>query len=168
MRASRVIPLVVLLLAVAPSQALAAATPPQTQFTASATNISLQIDFGNGTVVNHQGLTGSDVLGITESVLSVGVSWYGNMAFVESIAGVVNNQGEGRWWQYWVNGELGPVAANAYLVSDSDSIVWLYTGSQAEDLEGKGPDSTRLYEALILAGLGLGFLGILFVVRRRS
>jgi hypothetical protein len=90
------------------------------------------------------------------------------MAFVESIAGVVNNQAGRRWWQYWVNGELGPVAANAYQVSDGDSIVWQYTGSQAEDLEGKGPNSTQLYEALILAGLGLGFLAMLFVVRRRS
>jgi len=145
------------------------ATPPrQTEFTALATNISLQIDFGNGTVLNHQALTGSNVLDTTESVLSVEVSWYGNMAFVESIVGVVNNQVEGRWWQYWVNGELGPVAANAYQVSDGDSIVWLYTGSQAEDLEGKGPDSTRLYEAVILTGLGMGFLAVLFVVRRRS
>jgi hypothetical protein len=145
------------------------ATPPrQTEFTALATNISLQIDFGNGTVLNQQGLNGSNVLDTTESVLIVEVTWYGNFAFVESIGGVVNSQVEGRWWQYWVNGELGPVAANAYQVNDGDSIVWHYTGSQAEDLEGKGPDSTQLYEALILAGLGLGFLAILFVVRRRS
>ncbi len=168
MRASRVILLAVLLLTVAPSQALGAAAPPQTQFTLTATNISLQIDFGNGTVLTHQGLTGSDVLSITESVLSVEVSWYGEMAFVESIAGVANNQVEGRWWQYWVNGELGPVAANTYEVGDDDSIAWIYTGFHAEDLEGRGPDSTQQYEALILAGLGFGFLAILFVVRRRS
>lgn len=147
---------------------MGAAPIHHTEFIASATNISLQVDIGNGTVLNHQGLTGSNVLDTTESVLSVGVSWYGNLAFVESIAGVVNSQVEGRWWQYWVNGELGPVAANAYQVSDGDSIVWRYTDSQAEGLEEKGPDSTQLYEALILAGLGLGFLAILFVARRRS
>ncbi|MFX0045847.1 MAG: DUF4430 domain-containing protein [Candidatus Hermodarchaeota archaeon] len=160
--------LVVLLLAISPSCAMAAAPIHHTGFVTSATNISLEIDFGNGTVLNHQGLTGSNVLETTESVLSVVVSWYGNMAFVESISGVGNSQVEGRWWQYWVNGELGPVAANVYQVSDGDSIVWRYTGSQSEDLEGKGPDSTQLYEALILVGLGLGFLAILFVVRRRS
>ncbi len=164
----RLLSLVVLLLSVAPSHSMGITTIHQTRFAASSTNISLQIDFGNGTVLNHQGLIGSNVLEITESVFSVGVSWYGNMAFVESIAGVANSQVESRWWQYWVNGELGPVAANAYQVDDGDSIVWLYTGSQAEELEGKGPDSTQLYEALILAGLGLGFLAILFVVRRRS
>lgn len=168
MQSLRLLSLVILLLAVTPSQAMGTATVHETQFTASATDVSLQIDFGNGTVLNHQGLTGSNVLDTTESVFAVKVSWYGNMAFVESIAGVLNNQVEGRWWQYWVNGELGPVAANIYQVGDGDSIVWLYTRSQTEDLEGKGPDSTQLYEAVILAGLGLGFLAILFVVRRRS
>ena len=164
----RLISLVVLLLAVVPSQVMGITPSRQTQLNASATNISLEIDFGNGTVLNHQGLTGLNVLDTTESILTVEVTWYGNMAFVESIAGVANNQVEGRWWQYWVNGELGPVAANANQVSDGDSIVWSFTGSEAEGLEGEGSNPTQLYEALILSGLGLGFLAILFVVRRRS
>ncbi|MHA2378326.1 MAG: DUF4430 domain-containing protein [Candidatus Thorarchaeota archaeon] len=165
---SRVLLLVVLLLVVAPGQVVGTTALPQTQFTASATNISLQVDFGNGTVLNHQGLTGSDVLALTESVFSVEVSWYGNLAFLESIAGVANDQNEGRWWQYWVSGELGAVAANAYEVQDGDSVVWRYTSSQADNLEGKGPDSTVLLGAMILAGLGMGFLAILFIMRRRG
>ncbi|MFQ5831764.1 MAG: DUF4430 domain-containing protein [Candidatus Thorarchaeota archaeon] len=174
MMSSRIPLLLVFLLAVIPNHTVGLVTQPQMQFTNASSNISLEIDFGNGTTTEHVGLTGNTVLNVTESEFEVEVSWYGNFAFVESIAGVTNDQGEGLWWQYWVNDEYGPVAANVYEVQDGDAIIWRYTSSQVEGHGGQNPDrfplydQSTLYGAAILAALGFGFLGILYMTRRKS
>lgn len=171
---SRVLLFLAFLLAVIPNHAVGLATQPQMQFTHASSNISLEIDFGNGTTVEHVGLSGNTVLNVTESTFIVEVSWYGNLAFVEGIAGVTNNQGEGYWWQYWVNDEYGPVAANVYEVQEGDSIVWRYTSSQVEGHGGQNPDlfplhdQSTLFGAVILGALGFGFLGVLYIARRKS
>ena len=96
---------------------------------AAAVGVSLQIDFGNSTVLTYHNLNGTDVLNATMKVAVVEVTWYGSMAFVTSIDGAENNPSAGRWWQYWVNGDLGGVAANLYNLDDSDTVLWEMTES---------------------------------------
>ncbi|HKZ99066.1 MAG TPA: DUF4430 domain-containing protein [Thermoplasmata archaeon] len=54
-------------------------------------------------------------------------------AFVTAINGTVNGFG-GRWWQYWVNGAYGPVAADRMEIVDGDVVEWRFTASA----EGSG------------------------------
>jgi hypothetical protein len=58
------------------------------------------------------------------SVLSKGT---GDGVFVTGINGVMANQnGNGFWWVYLVNGSVPNVGCNAYKVQAGDSIVWDY------------------------------------------
>ncbi len=116
-----------ILLALLPRSVVAGTVQPICNV--AAVGVSLQIDFGNGTVSTYQSLDGTDVLNVTMKVALVEVTWYGSMAFVRSIADVENNPSAGKWWQYWVNGNLGGVAANLYSLVDSDTVVWKLTGS---------------------------------------
>lgn len=43
-----------------------------------------------------------------------------------SINGVFNANSSGYNWQYWVNDELAPIAADNYILSDSDQVLWKY------------------------------------------
>lgn len=54
--------------------------------------------------------------------------------FVTAINGSVNGDG-GRFWQYWVSGNYGSVAADHAAVHDGDTILWLYT-SPREGTQG--------------------------------
>lgn len=45
--------------------------------------------------------------------------------FITSIDGV--GQTTTVWWLYYVNGQLGGVAADRYMVMDGDNILWEYT-----------------------------------------
>lgn len=49
--------------------------------------------------------------------------------FVLGINGTMNGDG-GRYWQYWVNGGYGPVAADHHRLHDGDSVQWRFTASQ--------------------------------------
>ena len=70
----------------------------------AAEEITLTVDFGNGTTLEFSNLNGSNVLDVTSEVLNVQVQWYGPLAYIRGIEGVV---GQGEYgWQYWVNGEF--------------------------------------------------------------
>ena len=49
--------------------------------------------------------------------------------FVTSINGSVNGEG-GRYWQYWVNGVYGDIAADHKALLDDDVVLWSFTPSQ--------------------------------------
>lgn len=49
--------------------------------------------------------------------------------FVTAINGSVNGEG-GRYWQYWVNGVYGDVAADHKALHDDDLVVWSFSSSQ--------------------------------------
>lgn len=49
--------------------------------------------------------------------------------FVESIDGLENGT-DGKYWQYWVNGELPMVAANNSPVKEGDIVEWKFETSQ--------------------------------------
>ena len=123
----------------------------------AATGISLHLDFGNGTVLEFHDIEGTNVLNVTESVTEVGVLWYGDLVFVTSIAGVSNNESAGLWWQYWVNDELGPVAANKYQVQDGDVVSWRRILPETEPTD-QPIDYTLIGAAIVLAVIGFGFL----------
>jgi len=98
------------------------------------------IDFGNGTVMTFGDLTmeNASVYDFTleaanQGGFSVNTTYYEGMGvFIDSIAGVENGIYIGigdedlRWWQYYVNDELGPVAADRLMVNDSDVIEWRF------------------------------------------
>lgn len=140
----------------------------QSHAMALARNVTLQVDFGNETTKIYEDVPGVNVLEATESVLPVVVDWFGNLAFVKSIGGVSENDDTGLWWQYWVNGELSVVAANAYQIQDNDSIVWRYTSSQVGNQNPTESDNSLLLGALMLGVLGVGFLLVLQVMNRRN
>ncbi len=123
----------------------------------AATGLSLHLDFGNGTILSFHDIEGTNVLNVTESVTEVGVVWYGDLVFVTSIADVSNNESAGLWWQYWVNDELGPVAANKYQVQDGDVISWRRILPETEPTD-QPMDYTLIGAAVVLAVIGFGFL----------
>ncbi len=49
--------------------------------------------------------------------------------FVTAINGSVNGEG-GRYWQYWVNGVYGDVAADHKALQDDDVVLWSFSASQ--------------------------------------
>ncbi len=130
----------------------------------SSTGISLSIHFANGTILSYEHLEGTTVLNVTESVVEVDVEWYGNLAYVESIAGV--HEDDGGYWQYWVNDELGPVAANMYQLENGDSIDWKQP-SLTETTPPNSFDNALIVTIGATCLLGIGFLLIIYLRVRR-
>jgi len=130
----------------------------------SSTGISLSIHFANGTTLSYEHLEGTNVLNVTESVVEVGVEWYGNLAYVVGIAGV--HEDDGGYWQYWVNDELGPVAANMYQLENGDSVAWKQPSLTETTLPGSF-DNALLVTTGATSLLGIGFLLIIFLKVRR-
>jgi hypothetical protein len=132
----------------------------------AAEGITLEIDFGNETVLTFTDLNGTNVLDVTESVVTVEKEWTGDLVFVTSIAGVSEDPGNGLFWQYWVNDELGPVAANKYNLQENDIVSWRRLPPEIDSTNSSTSedfDFSLLVWAGILSVLGLSFLGILYV-----
>ena len=102
-------------------------------------NLTLYIDYGNGTVEKYFNLNLTNVPNVTVldlliKVAAVNYSWYGDAVFVDAINGVFNNENNSnRWWQYWVNGKLPMVAANQYYLKNNSLVEWRYWYSQVEN-----------------------------------
>lgn len=52
-------------------------------------------------------------------------------AFVLSIEGYEQNESEGLYWMFDINGEMAPVGINEYELSDGDTVDWSLEGSQS-------------------------------------
>ncbi len=133
-------------------------------FITSATDLTLIIDFGNGTVLTFYNVEGNNVLEVTNATVKVQSDWYGNSVFVTSIEGVSSDAESGLWWQYWVNNELAPVAANNFLVQDGDVISWKRLPPEMTTEPQNDP--SLLWGIVVLSLLGVAFLGILFKTKR--
>jgi len=102
-------------------------------------NLTLFIDYGNGTIEKHFNLNLTEVPNVTVfdlllKVAIVNYSWYGDAVFVDAINGVFNNEhNNNRWWQYWVNGELPMLAANQYYLENNSLVEWRYWSPQVEN-----------------------------------
>ncbi|MGD9396475.1 MAG: DUF4430 domain-containing protein [Candidatus Thorarchaeota archaeon] len=127
----------------------------------AAEGITLTVDFGNGTVRDYQNLSGSTVLNVTSSVLEVEVQWYGPLAYIKAIEGLV---GEGEYgWEYWVNNEFASLAVNLYSLEDGDTILWKYTSPEPQPQQ----DPTFIPGVIIVTVSGIGFIAIVYVQTSR-
>ena len=127
----------------------------------SALGITLRIDFGNGTTVTFNGLSGTTVLNVTDSVVDVETNWAGDLAYIVSIDGV--SQDQNHWWQYWVNGNYATVAANWFSLQDGDSVLWNRTVFGSQNTISTDIDSTLIEGGILLGVGGLGFMLLLYV-----
>jgi hypothetical protein len=137
------------------------------QFEPQTTNLNLKIDFGNETILQFSSVNGTSVLNATQSVVSVQSDWYGDSAFVTSIEGVPNDPDAGLWWQYWVNEELAPVAANKYIPQEGDVIAWKRLPPQDTDAGPTDSDITTLLGLVILPVSAVGVL-LFFHYKRKE
>lgn len=75
---------------------------------------------GNQTVVDA----------MVQANLTLETTGSGALVFVEAINGIRNNQDGNRWWQFWVDGELAPIGAGSYILSEGAVVEWRYTSPQ--------------------------------------
>jgi hypothetical protein len=122
----------------------------------AADDISLTIDFGNGTILQFDNLTGSTVLDITSSTFDIVVEWFGPFAYVRSIEGLVGAGENG--WQYWVNDVFASSAVNLYTLDKGDHVLWMYSSPVPQSQE----DPTLLPGIFVVATSGLGFIAIVY------
>ena len=127
----------------------------------AAEGITFTIDFGNGTILDYNNLNGTTVLNVTSSVLDVEVEWFGTLAYIRGIAGLVGEGAEG--WEYWVNGEFASIAVNLYTLEDGDSLLWRYTSPEPE----QEYDPTFIPGAILVSLSGMGFMAIVYVQTSR-
>lgn len=168
MKLLRIIQIVALTITLMPTGIAGLSVTDRNHTIALARNVTLQVDFGNGTINTYEDVRGANVLEATESVLPVGVDWFGNLVFVKSIGGVSESDDARLWWQYWVNSELSVVSANAYQIQDNDTIVWRYTTSQVGNPNPTAPDNSLLLGTIVLGVLGIGFLIVLYSLNGRN
>ena len=126
----------------------------------SASSISLTIQFANGTALDYVNLEGTTVLNVTESVVEVEANWFGDLAYVISIAGV--HEDVGGSWEYWVNGERPSVAANKYQLEDGDSVLWKQPVPGETNMTGP-LDSSIPIAIGATSFLGVGYLVIIYL-----
>jgi hypothetical protein len=108
-------------------------TPSHGQVTSSSSltlaagDVRLVIDYGNSTQRVFPDLSGSTVFDVLNETTNVTYTVHAFGRFIQSINGVANNAGgNGYYWQYWVNDQLAPVAADYYVLSSGDDVLWKY------------------------------------------
>ncbi|MHA1776213.1 MAG: DUF4430 domain-containing protein [Promethearchaeota archaeon] len=101
------------------------------------TNISLSVDFGNGTVDYHQNITicknASSVFDLLQLFYEIGYESYSYGLIITSINNVENNIVSNYFWFFWVNEEYSNIGASNYQLNDSDRVYWAYRN--ANDVE---------------------------------
>ena len=122
-----------------------------------AANVELVIDYGNSTQQVFPNLSGNTVFEILNQTASVVFTQHAYGKFITSINGVENNAyANGHYWQYWVNDELAPVAADNYILAYGDQVLWKYCAPET-------PHTTPLPLNLELL-VGLGIIGIVGII----
>ena len=92
-----------------------------------ASHVGLTIDYSNSSQNTYSDLSGLTVFDILNQTAAVTFIEFVYGKFVISINGVENNANQnGFYWQYWVNDELAPIAADNYVLSDDDQVLWKY------------------------------------------
>ncbi|GAB4305173.1 MAG: hypothetical protein Kow0069_00590 [Promethearchaeota archaeon] len=97
----------------------------------TATNITLILDYGNGTVEELRGLsyTGVDptVFDLLNATCRVEAELYPNgLYLVTGINGVV--QDDSHFWHFWVNGTYSPTGASITPLGSSSVVTWKFLG----------------------------------------
>lgn len=135
----------------------------------AASNIELVIDYGNSTQRVLANLSGSTVFDILNETAHVTYTTHAFGSFIQSINGVENNAGgNGYYWQYWVNDLLAPVAADFYVLSDGDGILWKYCapGQTGPGLPQGMPD--WWIGLVLIVGVGCALVGATVLLTRKS
>jgi len=93
--------------------------------------VSVTINYGNGTSVKEIAYLSPNttVLDALKATAKVNTTYYPayQASLVDAINGVANNaNGNNRWWEFWVNGELALVSADHYQPHEGDSVEWKY------------------------------------------
>jgi len=162
---------IVLIFSIVSSNNQSTTITSETDFFHTSALVNLSIEFGNGTIVNFSDANGTNVLEATESKVDMVVEWYGDLAYVVEIEGVHNDGGSGLYWQYWVNGDRAPFAANKMPVSSNDLIEWRRTTSSATDTATNTTinqfDIGLVVGTSVTITLGPLFLGILQIIKKR-
>ncbi|RLF43738.1 MAG: hypothetical protein DRN29_09615 [Thermoplasmata archaeon] len=103
--------------------------------------VNLGVKFWNGTIRWFNGTkvqAGSTLLDLTMEVAEVNYTIYPGMgAFVESIFGLKNKHPfYWMWWMWtdWGGWQEGPVAADKYVVSDKEVLLWYYEDTSISPL----------------------------------
>jgi hypothetical protein len=127
----------------------------------AAEDVRLVIDYGNSTQRIFPDLSGSTVFDVLNETTNVTYTVHAFGRFIQSINGVANNAaGNGYYWQYWVNDQLAPVAADYYVLSSGDDVLWEYC---APGQTGLGlPQGMSDWSIGLFVILGVG--GVLAVV----
>ena len=95
-------------------------------------NALLIINFGNESwnfniTLNNSATVYSLLMeGAEENNFTVSTTYYPQYQsyFINSIAGVKN--GNGKYWQYWINGKYGEVSANLQKLENGDVVEWKF------------------------------------------
>ncbi len=111
----------------------------QIRATKSEQEITVNIGFKykNGTIVWHNNtevMKGSTLLDVTEAVADVNYTTYPSGSFVNSINGIRNKKPYYWMWWYWTGRSgwiLGPVAADKYVVSKGETLLWYYENTSS-------------------------------------
>jgi hypothetical protein len=97
-------------------------------------NVTVVISYGkayaNQTLAGLDFPNGTTAFDAIDDIANVTCRYYGSLVFVEGINGVFNNATANSFWQYYVNGEFGPVASNVYHLGNSSVVEWRYEQSR--------------------------------------
>jgi hypothetical protein len=108
--------------------------PRRLNFTPVVTNLTLQINFDNGTIITWTNITLTDrytsVFDLIAGKASIKykIFRFGESAYfyLTEINGLQENLEQALYWQYWVNGVYTSVGANGFQLRDNDIVVWRY------------------------------------------
>jgi hypothetical protein len=102
-----------------------------TSIGASMIQVSVTIDYGNGTSITHEKVRlfyNTTALDALMAVAKVSATYWPSFdaTFVDAINGVANNPDDMNYWMYYVNGEHAAVGADKYLLHNGDHVEWKY------------------------------------------
>lgn len=93
-------------------------------------NITLEVDFNNGTIDIHTNLVisqnESSVFEILNKFYDLGFETYSYGKIITSIDDVANNVQTNQFWFFWLNQEYSNLGATTVFIDDDDVIVWKY------------------------------------------
>ena len=108
--------------------------PRRLTLTPTVSNLTLKIDFNNGTILVFTNVTLTDryttVFDLTafHSTIKYKLFRFGASAYfyITEINGLTENLGQAWYWQYWVDGVYTSIGANGYQLEDHDVVEWRY------------------------------------------
>ena len=111
--------------------------PNRLSYPLSVNNITLIVDFNNGTIETHSNLSFSDrYTSVFDSVAFYYSITYKSKTLVDKTAyyitainGIQENLQSGYYWQYYINNNYAQVGANLYSMKNGDQITWNYTNA---------------------------------------